>query len=251
VLGNWVFVELMVTKLPHYFLPAYSSLAFLAACAIIRTIRRRHRGLLRWPGMVGAGVWAIAAVVLSAAPWIPAHIGLEIPRAAAAVFTIAAILYAAAVFALFVRRRLAAATFTMGVGVLAVLAIFIAGYLPACGFLRAPRLIGQRLRELGATERSRVALAGIRLHDPAEYAPGGWPAPSLAFYQGGGLRELSDDELASRPPEDWPDWLVITDAAWRSLPADCRGRFEPIASYRAFNYNVPIGIVDVTIMKKK
>ncbi len=40
VIGPWVMFEAVQTKLPHYLLPCFPPLAFLAADAILRSLRR-------------------------------------------------------------------------------------------------------------------------------------------------------------------------------------------------------------------
>ena len=57
VIGPWVFVEIVLSKLPHYLLPAYPALAFLVADVIVRSLRSSPRHLpgdnhLRQPGFV-------------------------------------------------------------------------------------------------------------------------------------------------------------------------------------------------------
>ena len=80
VLGPWLMVEFMGTKLPHYFLPAYPALAFLVAFAIGRCRRGEIERLLnpgrsvsarrcgrspwrRWAAraVAGGGLFSIAA----------------------------------------------------------------------------------------------------------------------------------------------------------------------------------------------
>nr|MCH1932911.1 hypothetical protein [Shewanella shenzhenensis] len=55
----WLLFELMPTKLPHYTLPTYGALAWLAAAALAQPLGPR----VRW---IGAGLGAAVALALAA-----------------------------------------------------------------------------------------------------------------------------------------------------------------------------------------
>jgi len=56
---TWLVFELLPTKLPHYPLPTYGALAWLAAVAISRPVGR-------WSGWIGAGLSLLAGVAVAA-----------------------------------------------------------------------------------------------------------------------------------------------------------------------------------------
>jgi len=231
ILGNWIFVELMITKLPHYMLPSFSSLAFLTAGVLTVWIRR---SIVPWQMKVGVLVWSIVVPVLALLPWIPkSH--FQIPLAGAIAFTAFGVLYELTVTILWYLRRPAAAARVMGFGMMLVIAILFGLYFPQANFLRIPEQAGAKLRELKAADAVMT----------------GFSEPSLAFYQGGTIRPRPDDFLLAQSPADWPNWIVLTSDIYQSLPPDRRERLDQIASYRGFNYNIPMRPVTVIIARKR
>lgn len=237
VIGNWIVAETMKTKLPHYMLPAYSSLAFLMATGLIRCMRRQHDDLHRPLAVWAAGIWAAGATALSFLPWLPAR-AFEVPRIGATLFTAVGLLYAAGVFISFARRRIALASSLMGGGMAAVITILFTLYLPQAQFLRAPQSVGMTLRQLGATEMGQVFAVGCE--------------PSVGFYQGGTVRERNRRWLAQNPVELWPTWIAVPAYVFDALPEEKRASMELAAPpFRGASYNGGPAVVDVLVLKKK
>jgi 4-amino-4-deoxy-L-arabinose transferase-like glycosyltransferase len=109
ILGNWIFAEMMVTKLPHYMLPSYSSLAFLTATALIRCGRRQHPDLAQKPFYCLIGIWVLGGLVLGAIPGLAALRFTDFSYLAAVIFGGTAILYLAIAATLFARQQFAPA----------------------------------------------------------------------------------------------------------------------------------------------
>jgi hypothetical protein len=57
--------------------------------------------------------------------------------------------------------------------------------------------------------------------------------------------------LLREPAEKWPQWMVVTGEIYDSLPGERREKLEQIASYRGFNYNIPMKSVTVIIARKR
>ena len=58
--------------------------------------------------------------------------------------------------------------------------------------------------------------------------------PSLAFYQGGTIREAEiRADLIQKPPSEWPRWVVITREGWDSLPPQYKDIGNSIADQPA------------------
>ena len=231
ILGNWIFAELMITKLPHYMLASFSSLAFLTAGVLSVWIRRQ---IVPWQIKVGAAVWGAVSLFLALLPWVPkSH--FEIPMAGAIAFSAVGILYAVLVVLLWNRRRPAAAATVMGLGMMLVIAILFGLYLPRATFLRVPQWAGEKLRSLNASDAIMI----------------GFTEPSLAFYQGGTIRPKPDNFLTTASPSDWPNWIILTTDIYNDLPPDRRLYLEQIASYHGFDYNIPMRPVTVIIARKR
>src|SRR5581483_7630599 len=94
IIGPWLMLECVRTKLPHYLLPVFPPLAFLTADALVRCLRGEHDDMKRPGFLVGAGLWAILVVAASGAPWIVQYSPL--PRGAMAAITAVGVVLAAA-----------------------------------------------------------------------------------------------------------------------------------------------------------
>ena len=246
-LGNWLFVEIMTTKLPQYLLPAYPALALLVACALTELTRRERRQRSPWL-IVAALLWGAAIALFSTMPWLPGRY-FPIPKVEAAAFTAAAILYAVAVVGCIVRRRLATAgAVVIPIGLMLVLSVLLLEYLPAARFVRVPLTAANEINSLRGSDRTPVDVVGIRMFDPADYDMPGYPAPSLAFYLNGEVRERGDDFLSREPPDRWPAMMMVTGDVLERLPPARRSALREIDRFRAANYNLPFGIVEVFII---
>ena len=93
------------------------------------------------------------------------------------------------------------------------------------------------LRSLGATGYdTRVAMIDYK-------------EPSLAFYQGGGVREQKDDYLQTTNPADWPKWIVISQTTWNNVPPAIQQLLTIVRSESGFDYSA--GIDKVTKIDKQ
>jgi 4-amino-4-deoxy-L-arabinose transferase-like glycosyltransferase len=259
VLGPWIMVEFMGTKLPHYFLPAYPALAYLVAFAICSCMRGENKDLQSRPFLIGAGIWALAVGAVGAAPWLAAlsfklpgigNIGGAFrpqPWGAMASISAGALLLAAAVFLLLYTRRLATAFITMGLGMFAMISILWTLYLPRADFLRISIQAANILKEHGATHPGDAKMIDYK-------------EPSLAFYQGGTIREAETSaDLMHKPPSEWPRWAVITRKGWDTLPPRYKDTGQPpppgerlriIGSCRGWAYADQGRVVEVLVVEK-
>jgi 4-amino-4-deoxy-L-arabinose transferase-like glycosyltransferase len=231
ILGNWIFAELMITKLPHYMLASFSSLAFLTAGVLSVWMRRQT---IPWQMKAGAVVWGMIAVALAMLPWGPQP-HFKVPLIGAILFTGIGVIYAISVTILWLRHRPAAASGVMGLGMMGVIAILFGLYFPRADFLRIPQHAGTKLKEQNATDAIMI----------------GFTEPSLAFYQGGTIRPRPDDFLITQPPANWPPWIVLSCDIYDALPPERRRLLEQIASYHGFNYNIPMRPVTVIVARKR
>src|SRR5205823_2169303 len=103
------------------------------------------------------------------------------------ILTASGICYSAAVFILFLGRRLAAAAATMGGGMAIIIAILYAFYLPSAEFLWLPRRVAQVLQDEGATHRGDVIMIDYR-------------EDSLPYYQGGTILAAEENFFQTHPP---------------------------------------------------
>ena len=70
--------------------------------------------------------------------------------------------------------------------------------------------------------------------------------PSLAFYEGGTIREESNSD-----PANWPTWVVTTSRVLERLPPDARAQWQVVAHARGWWYANKGKMVDVLIVRRK
>jgi 4-amino-4-deoxy-L-arabinose transferase-like glycosyltransferase len=228
VIGPWLMFEIVKTKLPHYLLPTFPPLAFLTADAIVRCLRGEHDDLIT-KGTRGAIVaWGVIVIGMGVAPWLtPAKLDRP-PIVVMLAFSFVAALYAAAVIVPFLRRRPRAGLIAMGVGMMPAMMIIWGFYLPSAHFLRLSGCVGDLLKQNGGGPRD------TRVGDVQMI---GYKEPSLAFHQGGTIREQSDDAfLAHTPLEQWPRFMTIRDDLWQTTPSAAKEQLEVIGSCRGIAY---------------
>jgi 4-amino-4-deoxy-L-arabinose transferase-like glycosyltransferase len=237
VVGPWLLFEIIATKLPHYLLPTFPALAFLTADAIVRCIRRQHDDLHRRAAVAATAVWALFVLALAALPWTALRWFPDAPLPAMIAFSAVAIGYAMLVLVLFMRRRVAAACASIGMGIALCVAVMWWGYLPHAAFLWLPQRIAAALQAHGATGPGDVLMIDYK-------------EDSLAFYQGGTIREADDDYLLATPPPRWPPWIVITQKMLDAQPADVREQLEIVDRFRGLRYASRMRIVEVVVVRR-
>lgn len=239
IVGPWVMFELVATKLPHYILPTYAPLAYLVARALIRSAEgdtvEFHQPA--WPNVVA--IWSVVVAVAGLLPWLAAFFFHPLhwkSYVALGILSVWAIFYAVKVHAEFARRYPSAAGMWMGLGMIGNVFLLYWGVFPVSQFMR----VGER-----------VAAVFPRDVPPGQAIMIEFKEPSLAFYQGGTIREQRDNQyLARTDPADWPKWVVVTEPIWAELPEDRRQRVTVAGRVRGWNYADGGRIVDVLVLRK-
>jgi 4-amino-4-deoxy-L-arabinose transferase-like glycosyltransferase len=222
--GPWLMFEVVQTKLPHYLLPTFPALAFLLADAVVRCLAAEHEDLTTRGTRAAVTVWGVIVLGLGIAPWF-----LRVPRdraltIASVTFTICAVAYAAAVVIPFLRRRPPVGLINMALGVMAAIPIAWGLYLPNAEFLRLGTNVASILKQ------------NARGTQPGDVQMIGYKEPSLAFHQGGTIREQPEDNfLAAHPPNDWPRFIVITEPIWQQTPDPVKQQFDILGTARGIN----------------
>jgi 4-amino-4-deoxy-L-arabinose transferase-like glycosyltransferase len=239
VLGPWVMFEAVQTKLPHYMLPVFPFLAFLTADAIVRCLRGRHDDLGRRSFITATAVWAGILGVLACGPlllslWFRRGVGVSLLLLPIGWTYIGSVAYC------FASRRPEAGLKAMGFGMLIVIAAIWTIFLPHSDPMRLSVRVAEVLRREGAIGAGDVIMLDYK-------------EPSLAFYQGGTIREhkatmLSDELVAAAPP-----WMVITKEVWDSprTPATARERLEVVESIDGLAYADGGRRVTVMVVRKR
>jgi 4-amino-4-deoxy-L-arabinose transferase-like glycosyltransferase len=221
---TWLAFELLPTKLPHYVLPAYGALAWLAA----RAIQEPLGAAVRW---AGAGLAALVGVALAGGVFYLVSLYGDAYDGVAAVST-AMLLAAAGVVGgwLFVRGQLRPA-------VAAALALGVLGHAALAAAL-APRLqplwLSARLEH--ALDRARLLpRQGVA---EAPVAVAGFAEPSLVFALGTTTQLDGPDQAAQAIVENRPAIVEAREeAAFRAALAAHGGRAHQVAEVDGINYS--------------
>lgn len=238
--GPWVMFELIATKLPHYVLPTYPALAYLTADLLVRAGRGHVKDLATRAFRGVAWGWGIGVAIAGlAAPAALLAIQQDDPRPAAGALLIA---FVAAVTGIatarrFGQRRPLAAARAMGGGFLTVVAVAYALFLPTFAPLMLTRDVAALINANDGDGRPGVMID--------------FKEPSLAFEQGGGLREESrGDYLNVTPPTEWPEWAVVTRRVWDAARPDVRDQWTLVGSISGVAYSDRAARREVLVLRQ-
>jgi len=252
VIGPWLMIEFMGTKLPHYILSVFPALSFLTASAVIRCIDREEPDMQHRSFQIGAGCWAVGAILMSVVPWLLVP-GFKLPGIhppkftnqpyfGLIAYTSAGIVYAIAVFSLVRLRRYSAAMAATGIGMMVAVVIGFTLYLGQAQFLRTSVNVAGVLKKVRATGPDSVVMIDYK-------------EPSLGFYQGGTIREEKTSFLNEKHWELWPHWLVLTRQAWEKAPEESRQRLQllhdPILPCRGWAYSDGGRTVEILVAENR
>lgn len=237
VIGPWLMMELISTKLVHYVLPIFPPLAYLTAEAIVRCLAGRYDDLRNRLSRFGAGIWAIATVAMASLttyawlqfPDTPVERGLCI--------TVLGTIYAGLVLVFFLRRQPRAALISLGIGFPVWVAVLFTVYLPSANYLRLSVRVADELNKLGATTPGQVITTG-------------YDEQSLVFHSGAVVQVRGQEYLAVTPPQDWPQWIVLTQQIYGKLPLDRRNHLQVLSHYRGLNIAKGT-VVDLIIAERR
>jgi 4-amino-4-deoxy-L-arabinose transferase-like glycosyltransferase len=243
-LGPWLMFEFVQTKLPHYMLPTYPFLAILVGDAIVRCLRGELRDLDTTPFRVAVGAVGVVVAGFAIVPAAVESRFVEDPLWPAVVLAAAGWVAANVLGALLVwpnqaqrRRRLVPGLLTLGLGTLAMWAVAWTVFFPRAPFLRLSIRAADVLRTEGATGPGRAEMLDYK-------------EPTLAFYQGGTIRENPHRELTHAVLDEAAPWLVITDDLWQRAPVDVRDRLTVYARFKGIAYADQGRWVEVLVVRK-
>jgi 4-amino-4-deoxy-L-arabinose transferase-like glycosyltransferase len=221
---SWLLFELLPTKLPHYVLPLYGALAWLAAFALTRPLGPWSR----WAGaglslLIGIGFAAVIAIMVILYG-VPANLA---PASIAAALAVLAGLAAAA--ALVSKRGMAALIAAGGLGVAAHTVAF-AVVLPGLDTFWPSREIVRALDRTGLDPRGGLT--------PGPVAVIGYAEPSLVFALGTDTEITSDVGDAAQAISEGRPAVIDPDhdAAFRNELAADKLKASPAAAVRGFDY---------------
>lgn len=237
VLGPWLMFELVRTKLPHYLLPVFPPLALLTADALLRCLRGEKRDLQSRAFFVGLFVIGAAMVGVGGATLILVNRFFDPLTPSIALITVA-LLAAISFIVMFSQNRPRHGLLVMGLGAMATYAVLFGWYLPSARSLHLSARVAEILKSHGATANGEAIMLDYK-------------EPSLAFYQGGTIRENSSMTLTPALLNDAPPWLVITHEIWNKTPEPTRQRLEIVGAARGLAYADGGRTVEVLVARKR
>ena len=236
IFGPWIMLECVRTKLPHYLLPVFPPLAFLTADALLRCIRGEIADLRSKAFVIPVGIWAVLVAAAAAAPWVVKYDPL--PKGAMTVLSIYGAIFGFSVFAAFKARRIVIGAIAMGLGTFGFIFILYGWYLPNAQFLRASPRVAKILIDNNVTHPGQVIMLD-------------YMEPSLAFAQGGTIREAGQVGFSRKFEPQMPEWLVVTKTIWDKAPQDLRDDFEVKGEVFGLAYADRGKWVTVMVIRKK
>jgi 4-amino-4-deoxy-L-arabinose transferase-like glycosyltransferase len=239
VIGPWLMAEFAVrTKLPQYMLPTIPALAYLTACAIVRGIADQRHGFSSRQFIGAARIWAGVVVAIGLLPWLAALRFRPLPWLTMTIISLAAIAWGVSVVFLLHRGRRAQGIAGLGIGMICLTAILYGLYFPRAQFLRLSILAADVLKQEGATK-------------PGDAIMTDYKEPSLAFYQGGTIRERLSPTIVKGKYEDWTPWMVMTRDVWNRSSPEIKSRLQIIADFHGLSVADGMRDVEVMVVKRK
>jgi 4-amino-4-deoxy-L-arabinose transferase-like glycosyltransferase len=240
VLGSWIFAEILQTKLPHYMLPAMPGLAFLTADAITRCLNGQSNALTSKGIRIGAGVIGVVILALSTVLWWWLAFAFHsFPWIALISLTTLGIVYGCAVWLFFHKRKPLPGLLSMGIGSMATGMMLFGVYFPSAEPLRLSIRAANVLKENEVIRPGQVLMLDYK-------------EPSLAFYQGGTIREAKHSLPVVEHIDTAPPWMVMTRQIWDKAPASSRAKMEIIGHpLRGFNYSDSLRPAELLIVRKR
>jgi 4-amino-4-deoxy-L-arabinose transferase-like glycosyltransferase len=236
ILGPWIMLECVRTKLPHYLLPVFPPLAYLTADALLRCIRGQIPDLGKKSFIIPVGIWAVLVAAAASAPWVVKYHPL--PHAAMIAMSVFGALFGLSVFLAFQFRRIAIGALLMGLGTFGFISILYGLYLPNAQFLRLSPRVAKILIDHHVTQPGQVIMLD-------------YMEPSLAFAQGGTIREAGQIGFSRKFEPLMPEWLVVTKTIWDKAPRELRDDFDVIGTEFGLAYADRGKWVTVMVIRKK
>jgi 4-amino-4-deoxy-L-arabinose transferase-like glycosyltransferase len=234
VIGPWLMAEFAIrTKLPQYMLPTIPALAFLAASAIVHGLGDKFHGFSARPFVGAARIWAGVVIVIGLLPWLAALRFHPLPWFTMTVISLGAIAWGVSIMLCLQRGRAAAGIAGLGIGMICLTGLLYGLYLRRAQFLRLSILAADVLKAEGATK-------------PGDAIMTDYKEPSLAFYQGGTIRERLSPTVTKAHYDDWAPWIVMTRDVWNRSSPEIRSHLEIVADFHGLS--VADGMRDVDVM---
>jgi 4-amino-4-deoxy-L-arabinose transferase-like glycosyltransferase len=113
-------------------------------------------------------------------------------------------------------------------------------------------LVLPHVRQLRISPRVADILIDQNATHPGDAIMIDYKEPSLAFYQGGTIREQRDKNfLQNTPSSDWPRWIVLTREIWDAWPQAIKDQLQIVGDVNGLNYADGWRKEDVIVLRKR
>jgi 4-amino-4-deoxy-L-arabinose transferase-like glycosyltransferase len=240
VIGTWIFAEILQTKLPHYMLPAFPALAFLTADAICRCLDGEYGDLKSVVFRAAAVFVALIIVAGAVVPWwVLARAYKFDPKFELTTIAVAGIVFGLLIAGSFILGRPRVGLISMGLATMTLSALLYGLYFP----IEQPLRISSRV--------AKVLIDHDVVH-PHQVEMRGYLEPSLAFCQGGSIREALYPMQPLGKIKPATPWMVITRELWDQSDPAIRSEFKIVSEgIEGVNYSDKLRRVEVLVAKKR
>ncbi len=200
---TWVIFELVATKLPHYVLPAFPAIAILMALGLKDAGAMLSLAWRRWVYWIFVGLFALAAVVVGAAPMIvTAQFGAEPVTAVNVIAVIAGVIAGASGVVLALQPQ---STHRQYAAIAAVIVLYWTGFQFAI----------PRIEPLWPSHRAAQIVHGLQGCETLTTATAGYREPSNVFYLGTDVVLGDGDDAAAVLLNDPQCGVAVVDQSER------------------------------------
>jgi hypothetical protein len=105
---------------------------------------------------------------------------------------------------------------------------------PGMWFMRLGQSVGEDLKKRGAVGVGNVLMVGYR-------------EPSMAFYQGGTVREAETAALSTSTAQ----WVTVTAGVWEQADDATRARWSLVSSHRGIAYADEPDVIEVLVLRRR
>ncbi len=235
VIGPWIMFECFVSKMPHWFLPMLAPLAILTAQWLVSALDGKEPDLKANGFRMATGIWLLVVLGLAAAPVVGAM--YYKPGDWLSTLTLSGwlLVWGMTTAALLFTRRSRAAFVAMGTGMAVTMVLIYTVWAPRTWYLQMPRQLGADLTAAGADEKGESLMIGFR-------------EPSLAWYQGGTIREAESGELLGATG---PQFFTVDESIFNTLPRGAKAMFTVRSSRQGVLYAQSRSVKTVLLVERR
>jgi 4-amino-4-deoxy-L-arabinose transferase-like glycosyltransferase len=235
VVGPWLMFECFVSKMPHWFLPMLAPLAVLAAQWLVDCLHGKRKDLTTGGMKLAIGLWLLATLMMAGTVVAGAIAYPPGDWVGTLTLTIWLAAWGSVTAGLLLLLRPVAGFIAMGSGMAVTIVLLYTVWAPRTWYLQLPRELGADLVAAGADEKDESKMIGFR-------------EPSMAWYQGGTIRE---DENGALLPRKGPAFFVVSQENFDDLPPSAKAMYSIVSTRRGVVYAQSRKVKTVLLIRRE